>query len=864
MTNVTSGMRFEVSHKATTPEDPSLVGADDIAAYMLIDSVAISTATSKAVSTVGAAAPDSSNLSIADSKGVSAGGRASTADSKAVSGSVNTSVADSKALSVSVLTSIADSKAVSVAGSVPVLTVVANSQNVSTADSKAVSVAAAMTLPTENRVAPNATAYFENNKDYNVRDYYRSGVTADWNAAMNAAIVAANAAGGGRVRIPAGAYTMASSTITLLSNVHIVGDGKEVTTLTWSYAGGIGFTASSKTNVSIEGIAVVGPLAFGVLFSSCTNVGVSRSSFTGITSDTHASNYCGGIHAWLCDDVAIVDNYFSGNGNLTVGHLSSDIQINGNGTPVDCSKRITITGNACLSVAVQTNIGCYDLAWSTISGNHCTGAKTNALNSNGYGIMTYKTGGEAVGSMRDNRIENNTILSVGGTGIYVQGGFRTAVVGNVVYDAGLVQDATVLAVGAIVLSDAADCTVSGNTIGACGKAGIAIGGSVTAEGHSITGNTIDTVTGYGIVVRAALTRSAITGNSVKSTTLVGIGTFPSDTGSAGLTIDGNVIRLAATRGIDFYGISRSSVSNNSIYASGGDGMALVTGAKNVIANNVIWDGGTLATNTYVAIDLSAITGSIISGNNVGNTGAVGYATGILLPSSCTKCVVTGNRCEGYLTAAFNVDTSANILFVGNYDAATTNLTTFPMRQQAVLTGSATAITQLLLGDSSNVGAVGTRFSGGDSYLAHNASHSLTGDLWHQSLGANASKLLILRANGDLEFYSAVAGTSDATFATFWGTAKASLGSGATFNGLKVTGTQVIATQQAGAGQAAVTLGNTDNAIGGLTISAAYSQAEVQALRAACEVLADDVRALSTLIHAMRTAGVTHGFIKGSA
>jgi hypothetical protein len=45
----------------------------------------------------------------------------------------------------------------------------------------------------------------------------------------------------------------------------------------------------------------------------------------------------------------------------------------------------------------------------------------------------------------------------------------------------------------------------------------------------------------------------------------------------------------------------------------------------------------------------------------------------------------------------------------------------------------------------------------------------------------------------------------------------------------------------------VTLGNTDNEIGGLTISAAYSQAEVQALRDKCEELADDVRALKTAL-----------------
>jgi hypothetical protein len=69
-------------------------------------------------------------------------------------------------------------------------------------------------------------------------------------------------------------------------------------------------------------------------------------------------------------------------------------------------------------------------------------------------------------------------------------------------------------------------------------------------------------------------------------------------------------------------------------------------------------------------------------------------------------------------------------------------------------------------------------------------------------------------------------------------------------------------QPAGAGQAAVTLGNADGEIGGLTISDPPTQAEVQALRDRCEELADDVRALSTLVHALRTALVNSGLIKG--
>jgi len=71
-------------------------------------------------------------------------------------------------------------------------------------------------------------------------------------------------------------------------------------------------------------------------------------------------------------------------------------------------------------------------------------------------------------------------------------------------------------------------------------------------------------------------------------------------------------------------------------------------------------------------------------------------------------------------------------------------------------------------------------------------------------------------------------------------------------------------QPAGAGQAAVTLGNTDGEIEGLTISDPPTQAEVQALRDKCEELADDVRALSTLVHALRAALVNVGAIKGSS
>ena len=69
-------------------------------------------------------------------------------------------------------------------------------------------------------------------------------------------------------------------------------------------------------------------------------------------------------------------------------------------------------------------------------------------------------------------------------------------------------------------------------------------------------------------------------------------------------------------------------------------------------------------------------------------------------------------------------------------------------------------------------------------------------------------------------------------------------------------------QPAGADQAAVTLGNADGEIGGLVLSDPPTQAEVVALRDKCEELADDVRALATLVHALRGALVAAGVVKG--
>jgi len=64
-------------------------------------------------------------------------------------------------------------------------------------------------------------------------------------------------------------------------------------------------------------------------------------------------------------------------------------------------------------------------------------------------------------------------------------------------------------------------------------------------------------------------------------------------------------------------------------------------------------------------------------------------------------------------------------------------------------------------------------------------------------------------------------------------------------------------------QQAVTRENSANAIGGLTFSDPPTQAELEALSSACETVAAEVRAISSLIHSLQAAGVTLGIWAGA-
>lgn len=573
------------------------------------------------------------------------------------------------------------------------------------------------------------------------------------------------------------------------------GLGMFQTILNITVAGGIGFYTQNKTNVAIRDVGIIGSMSMAFVFQTSTNCAVQRCAVTGCTDSTHGTGYAGGIHAWVCDDMEFSDNYCYGNGYLSINPASADIQINGNGNNVG-SLRIRILRNRCMSVNAQANIAAYDIQRSEVVGNIATGAKTGASNNNGYGIMLYRTAVANSGVAEHNRVENNYVYAVGGTGIYIQSNPKTVVCGNIVYDAGLVQDDASLAVGGISINGSPGCTVGVNILLECGKASIVVAGQTAPDitGVVVSGNRgLSAVAGmYHILIRGAATNCIFSGNAFKGGSR-GVGSFPVPQGAVNCSVDNNVIDGATARGIDIYGISYSSVSGNVIVRTGGNGLALVGGSHDRIAGNTIFDGGTTITNTYVAIELSSTLDSLITGNVVGNSGAVGFKWGLFIPANCTGCVVVLNRAKDLLTASYVVDQTV-CAFWGNYDAGASFPLLFSAQQQAVLRGAPGSGLQWLLGDSSVYSSLGVRGNGNtDAFLAQNASQIMGGDSWHQSGAGSASKLLSLRINGDLEFNSTPAATADALYAAFWGVPKVAL---MATGGVKVLGNQVLATRQA--------------------------------------------------------------------
>lgn len=226
---------------ADSPNDPNLATLAELAAVMNVDSSVVSTVTSQVVSAAASGALDSAPVSTADSKGVSAGVRASAADSKAVSTSVNASVADSKALSVSANTSVADSKGVSNAASI-----------IGIRQDRHYEI-----LPGEVGVADTAHPY-----GHAERYGAIVGGAVDASAALGYARDSMSALGGGYVVLPVGTLLLNTGLVISQSNIGLRGAGFSASILDFRGTG-IAVQVTAPDRVALEDFRITGTWGTG-------------------------------------------------------------------------------------------------------------------------------------------------------------------------------------------------------------------------------------------------------------------------------------------------------------------------------------------------------------------------------------------------------------------------------------------------------------------------------------------------------------------------------------------------------------------------------------------------------------------------
>ena len=386
--------------------------------------------------------------------------------------------------------------------------------------------------------------------------------STDSTAAINAAITAANAAGGGKVYFPAGLYLIGTTThVVMLSNVSLVGAGwaskiklANNTPISASLAG---IVANSCTNISVRDLYLDGNRANQTILTgllridACSNVDVCGNVM--VNCNNVCVYFVNGCSHVLCNENIMVDSHGT---NIKVGHESSDIIIDGNSLydtgaftahndgfimtrfGTTGQKNIVISNNSMIS---PNGAGLAMALW-LISGNNIT-VSGNSIEVGSPTASTVYVDAEA--SMRDIAISGNTIYAPSGgiSGIRVlersagKNISRLAISGNTIR--GLVS--TAISVVPSYASTFSELSITGNTINTTmdgtGDKGILI----TSEGAVISGNTISmtgSVAGDGIGIGSSLV--TVTGNNVNmnSAGSRGIITFGSYTNITGNTVKG--------------------------------------------------------------------------------------------------------------------------------------------------------------------------------------------------------------------------------------------------------------------------------------------------------------------------------------
>lgn len=315
---------------------------------------------------------------------------------------------------------------------------------------------------------------FKTGPVFDVRAYGATGdgVTDD-QAAINAAVTAASAAGGGTVYLPHGTYSIGTF-ISLKDGANIRGDG-ETMTLVKARSGlatglFVGTGANTVTDVSIEALTLDGQ--FSILGTSLKGIQVSSGARIEVrqvtTQDTGSSGVLlqTGTVDSLVEGCRILTSGLDGagtshgiyvtgashrakiRGNWVIGGKGMGISVAALGSgSTDCE----ISGNYVSVVASTTGFECIgvtaDCLRTIIANNHCVNSQDNGISC---------TPAESV-------VIGNTVETTLNHGIYLKGN-NSVCVGNRIRNPGLAFLTDGLVYNGVYLDGANDCTVVGNRI----------------------------------------------------------------------------------------------------------------------------------------------------------------------------------------------------------------------------------------------------------------------------------------------------------------------------------------------------------------------------------------------------------------
>lgn len=438
---------------------------------------------------------------------------------------------------------------------------------------------------------------FLNSQHYDVRAYGAkgNGVTDD-SAAINAALSAASAAGGGTVYLPPGNYILGTS-VAPGSNTVLRGAGP-ASKLTCT-ANTPAISVNSASNVQVRDLQVVG----GNNGAFTSNRGVHFNTVTaGLISNVRTLTCYQGISVYSSSSITVENCYVA---NDISGGSDAGIRLSS-------TNRCTVRGNFIDTPAAHgINAGSLGTD-SIIEGNHIWSPGNAGITINGS-----STTGTGPGIL----IANNIIRDAAVNGMIIENGASwIRCIGNFVYtsasDGISISDGTGDAPAHVIIAD--------NVIRTAGRYGIFDNGCnyITIEGNTVTVFVDDGIRcGAGIGCK-------VTGNTV---------TDGSSTLGAGIRI--------------YSGLNDAIVANNTIRANAGIGI-VIDADRAIVTGNAVRDNdvtGVLAVGGIVLTGNASRT--TVTGNVSRRNSGTRQDYGVEIRAGCTNAVIVGNILFENTTAA---------------------------------------------------------------------------------------------------------------------------------------------------------------------------------------------------------------------